>query len=208
MKFSSNNLHRGTTAVAALLMLAGCATPPPPAPREPTSYLVLLENADGSTGQVIVNGPKGSTVLNKAGLGAELDGSSSKPFVVNTDKLTKDFGAAMAAKSVPPKTFLLYFEAGGAKLTSESAALIPNILSELGHRPAPDLSVIGHTDTAGDATANEALGLTRAQQISQLLNAGKSLTIEVTSHGERNLLVQTPDNTAEPKNRRVEVTVR
>jgi peptidoglycan-associated lipoprotein len=208
MKFSSNNLHRGTTAVAALLMLAGCATPPPPAPREPTSYLVLLENADGSTGQVIVNGPKGSTVLNKAGLGAELDGSSSKPFVVNTDKLTKDFGAAMAAKSVPPKTFLLYFEAGGAKLTSESAALIPNILSELGHRPAPDLSVIGHTDTAGDATANEALGLTRAQQISQLINAGKSLTIEVTSHGERNLLVQTPDNTAEPKNRRVEVTVR
>lgn len=208
MKFSSNNLHRGTTAIAALLMLAGCATPPPPAPREPTSYLVLLENADGSTGQVIVNGPKGSTVLNKAGLGAELDGSSSKPFVVNTDKLTKDFGAAMAAKSVPPKTFLLYFEAGGAKLTSESAALIPNILSELGHRPAPDLSVIGHTDTAGDATANEALGLTRAQQISQLLNAGKSLTIEVTSHGERNLLVQTPDNTAEPKNRRVEVTVR
>jgi outer membrane protein OmpA-like peptidoglycan-associated protein len=41
-----------------------------------------------------------------------------------------------------------------------------------------------------------------------LLNAGKSLTIEVTSHGERNPLVQTPDNTAEPKNRRVEVTVR
>lgn len=208
MKFSSKNLRHGTAAAAALLVLAGCATPPPPAPREPTSYLVLLENADGSTGKVIVNGPKGVTVLDKAGLGAELDGSSTTPFVVSSDKLTKDFGAAIAAKSVPPKTFLLYFEAGGARLTSESAALIPNILAELGQRPAPDLSVIGHTDTAGDATANEALGLARAQQMSQLLNAGKSLTIEVTSHGERNLLVQTPDNTAEPKNRRVEVTIR
>ena len=30
----------------------------------------------------------------------------------------------------------------------------------------------------------------------------------VTSHGEGNLLVKTPDNTPEPANRRVEITVR
>jgi outer membrane protein OmpA-like peptidoglycan-associated protein len=33
-------------------------------------------------------------------------------------------------------------------------------------------------------------------------------TIEVTSHGEADLLVKTPDNTSGPRNRRVEITVR
>ena len=33
-------------------------------------------------------------------------------------------------------------------------------------------------------------------------------TIEATTHGEADLLVKTPDNTPEPRNRRVEITVR
>jgi outer membrane protein OmpA-like peptidoglycan-associated protein len=33
-------------------------------------------------------------------------------------------------------------------------------------------------------------------------------TIEVRSHGEGDLLIQTPDNTREPRNRRVEIAVR
>ena len=32
--------------------------------------------------------------------------------------------------------------------------------------------------------------------------------IEIESHGERDLLRKTPDNTAEPRNRRVEITIR
>jgi outer membrane protein OmpA-like peptidoglycan-associated protein len=32
--------------------------------------------------------------------------------------------------------------------------------------------------------------------------------IEVRSHGERDLLVQTPDGAREPRNRRVEISVR
>jgi outer membrane protein OmpA-like peptidoglycan-associated protein len=33
-------------------------------------------------------------------------------------------------------------------------------------------------------------------------------SLEITSHGEANLLVPTADNVSEPRNRRVEVTVR
>jgi outer membrane protein OmpA-like peptidoglycan-associated protein len=33
-------------------------------------------------------------------------------------------------------------------------------------------------------------------------------SIEVTSHGEAVLLVRTPDETYEPRNRRVEITIR
>jgi peptidoglycan-associated lipoprotein len=36
----------------------------------------------------------------------------------------------------------------------------------------------------------------------------EDIHITVVSHGERNLLIATPDNTPEPKNRRVEITVR
>ena len=62
----------------------------------------------------------------------------------------------------------------------------------------------------GDPRANLALGLKRAISVRDILvEAGLApSTIEVTSHGEADLLVKTPDNTPEPRNRRVEITVR
>ena len=42
-----------------------------------------------------------------------------------------------------------------------------------------------------------------------LIDAGlDQAAIEVTSHGEAALLVTTPDETYEPRNRRVEITIR
>jgi outer membrane protein OmpA-like peptidoglycan-associated protein len=76
--------------------------------------------------------------------------------------------------------------------------------------PVPEVSVIGDTDTQGDAGQNVTLGLRRAGIIRDLLvSAGiDSSRIEIASHGEADPVVPTPDNTAEPRNRRVEVTVR
>jgi outer membrane protein OmpA-like peptidoglycan-associated protein len=50
----------------------------------------------------------------------------------------------------------------------------------------------------------------RASSVRDLLvKAGLNpSTIDVTSHGEGDPLVRTPDNRAEPRNRRVEITVR
>jgi outer membrane protein OmpA-like peptidoglycan-associated protein len=45
-----------------------------------------------------------------------------------------------------------------------------------------------------------------AEQLRQL--GLQNTTISVESHGEGNLLVRTPDNTAEERNRRVEITIR
>ena len=95
-------------------------------------------------------------------------------------------------------------------LTTESRALLSTIVERLRARRAADLSVVGHTDTQGQPEANEALGLQRAtsvaQQLRQLGVGDAPITVE--SHGPRNLLVPTPDQTAEPRNRRVEVTLR
>jgi len=126
----------------------------------------------------------------------------------------------MAARAIPPQTFLLYLESGSAKLTTESEQLIPRIVEAIRTRTRPGVSIIGHTDTAGDAAANQRLGQERAQLIAQHLGllprdgAPARLSdvqlsdLTVTSHGESNLLVRTPDNTPEARNRRVEVTIR
>jgi outer membrane protein OmpA-like peptidoglycan-associated protein len=70
--------------------------------------------------------------------------------------------------------------------------------------------VIGHTDTVGTRASNIVLGMRRAELLRKLLvEAGlDSSLIEIASHGEADLLVPTGDEVAEPRNRRVEITVR
>ena len=199
---------------AGVLFLAGCATPPspppPPVAKVPGSYVVLLNNADGSTGQVKVSTRSGETVLATAGQASRLAGPAGQTFEVNRDKISQDFGAAMAASPVKPVSYLLYFLPGGARLAPESEADVAKILAAVAARPVPDLSIIGHTDTAGDALANERLGLERARYVAGLLTGTRldPRNVTVESHGETNLLVATPDETQEPRNRRVEVTIR
>ena len=194
--------------VAVVGVAAGCATPPPAPPPKPQSYVVLLPNPDGTVGRVTVSGAKGEVVLEQPRQGAQFDGSA--PFTVDEARIQRDFGAALAARPALPVSFVLYYDAGGIRLTPESQALIPKVLEAVRSRPAPDVSVIGHTDSVGTPESNEKLGLERAQAIARLIQeAGlKAHDLTIASHGERNPLVKTPDNTSEPRNRRVEITVR
>ena len=198
------NTHRisALLALLAALTLSACASPP-------KSYVVLLESPDGTTGQVSVKGRQGEQLLSKARDAAPLDGSSA-PAPVDEAKFKRDFGDAIAARPALPEQFLLYFESGGTKLTAHSASQLDRIIDSAGKRPAVDVSVIGHTDTAGRGALNETLALKRANAVADLLRQRglKVLALTVESHGERNLLVQTPDNTPEPRNRRVEISIR
>lgn len=184
------------------LVLTGCAS-------KPKSYVVLLDSPDGTTGQVVVKGSKGEQVIDKARQGAPLDGTAP-PTPVDEVKFKKDFSEAMAARPAMPDHFLLYFESGGTRLTAESTAMLGKIIEAASKRPAVDISVIGHTDTAGKAELNESLALKRANEVAVMLK-DKGLKVHaltVESHGERNLLVKTPDETPEPRNRRVEISIR
>jgi adhesin transport system outer membrane protein len=185
----------------AVSLLVGCAGP--------QSYVALLPSPDGSLGKVVVHGQRGEQVLTRAQQGALLDGSKP-PFDVSNEQLQRDFGAAMKARPALPEHFLLYFETGGAELTAESQVLLQRIVERAKARPSVDMSVIGHSDTQGAADANEALALSRANAIAdQLRTLGLGNTpMAIESHGERNLLVPTPDETPEPRNRRVEITLR
>ncbi len=197
------------TATLATALLLGCATPVPPAPPKPVSYIALLASPDGSVGKVLVRGSKGEQLIDQAHYAVPLDGSTP-PAPVDEARLQRDFGAAMAARPQLPLHFILYFESGGAQLTATSLALLPEILESAKQRATVDMSIIGHSDTVGKAETNAALSLKRAQAVADLI-LSKGLRVEelsVESHGERNLLVPTPDETPEPRNRRVEVSIR
>lgn len=200
-----------------LALITGCAQQPveqslpEPEPKKPDSYVVLVQDIDLTTGQIIVSDNFGnSTTVDHAGLAVQLDNPAAGAYELDKDKLIKDFREASSIRPELPVTFLLYFKSGGIVLTPESEALIAQVLHEVETRQAPDVSIIGHTDTVGKAEANEALALKRAQAIAAMIQeAGlKTKDITVTSHGERNLLIKTPDETPEEKNRRVEITVR
>ena len=70
--------------------------------------------------------------------------------------------------------------------------------------------MIGHTDTLSGPRWNEQLGLSRAQAVAEMLRKRHIdvIDLRVSSHGERNLLIKTRDGVSEPRNRRVEVSVR
>ena len=191
---------RGAAALLLLGLLGACAQ---------KSYITLIESPDGTTGKVVVKGAGGERVIDQAGFGAPLDGSEV-PARIDPERLQKDFAEARAARPPLPERFLLYFETGGAQLTEASLALLPNVIESASKRATVDVSIIGHSDTVGAADTNESLALVRAQAIAAVIKERglkvDALTIE--SHGERNLLVPTPDNTPEPRNRRVEISIR
>lgn len=215
-----------------LVGLSGCAErlqPPPPLlswstpqpiyypqpkpvvpPDVPPSYLVLLPNADGTTGQVVVQNQRGGRqTLNRPKQGGGLDGTVP-PFPVTDQQIQRDFGAVMAARPLLPEHYRIYFVTGSSRLTAESAAVLNTIIQRSRSFSALEVTVVGHTDTQGDADANYALGLRRARAFAELLvtQGLNAVSLEIGSDGEDLPLVPTGDNTNEPRNRRIEVTLR
>ena len=88
--------------------------------------------------------------------------------------------------------------------------MLDQLRSYLRSHPAPEIVVIGHTDRVGSVQANDLLSRQRAETVRGfLLEAGfQAASMEVAGRGEREPLVPTPDEIAEPLNRRVEINVR
>jgi outer membrane protein OmpA-like peptidoglycan-associated protein len=197
--------------VGALTIACGPKRVSAPAPPSP-AVVILLPDADGKVGRVRVSNELGATELS-AGRQAVNATADKRPAAVTTMSeadVNRLFGSAIAALPQPPRYFTLYFQFESDRLTEQSRALLPEILKTVRDRSMPEVSVVGHTDTMGTAQANIQLGLKRASTVRNILvDAGLDpALIEVTSHGEADLLMRTPDRTPEPHNRRVEISVR
>ncbi len=178
-----------------------------------SDLIVLLPDPDSGTvgratvsnafGMVDLAGARAATVVAR--------NQAPAPVTTLTDaELQLAIGSAFDALPPAPQNFILNFRFDSDELTAESRAVLPEILQTVKRRPVPDVLVVGHTDTTGPPARNVALGLKRAEIMRKLLvETGLDASlIEIASHGEADLLVPTADEVAEPRNRRVDITVR
>ena len=174
---------------------------------------LLPDPETNTTGRAVVSTPSGGLVelteerqSTRVGVGQ----SPSDPASISETEVQRLFGDALEARPPAPRKFLLYFKTSSTQLTRESRRRLPQILDFVRNRSVPDLTVIGHTDTTHTVKFNMRLGWRRARIVrDQLVAVGiPAGLITVASHGESDLLVPTRNNTHEPKNRRVEVSVR
>jgi len=186
------------------------------------TLLPLLAACATATGSVtLLDGEAGAKVGAVAVFDAKSGAETGALTAANTQTA---LGGKFAAKPADPKAYAsltdtlpppashytLYFLEGGTKLTPASEVELKKVFAELAKRAGAEVQITGHTDTVGQEGDNDMLSLRRAREVREALIAqGLNPTISrAVGRGERELLVPTPDGVAEPRNRRVEVTVR
>lgn len=179
---------------------------------EAKETFVLLPDGDGS-GAIEVRGAGTETLVDTAWSGVAVDDAGvpyRPPLGMSRGALVSRFSAVLDRQPRPPHTETLYFETGAVRLTAPARARMTDVALMILDRSHPDVSVVGHTDRAGDPTLNLELSQRRADAVRNLLvSMGiDHAIISVSSHGETNPLVPTEDDVPEPRNRRVEVIVR
>lgn len=197
---------KSAITLVALLLLAACESLKP-------NVVAVLPESNGHVGAVVVTPATGgdAIVLDKAYASVHGDKDAAlTPVVLDETKVRQVFGKVLAARPLPPKSFLLYFREGSDELTAESKATLDDVFAEIGRRPTADLVLIGHTDRVGNLLDNDKLALKRAEAMrGALLGRGiPADAIILAGRGEREPLVATADGVAEARNRRVEVSVR
>jgi outer membrane protein OmpA-like peptidoglycan-associated protein len=185
--------------------LSGCAS------RQ--SVIILLPEGDEVSGQVTVVNTQGSQLLNRSWQSVEIGGPLERPenpVVLDEAEVQDTFGGVMSAMPLQPAHYRLNFKLGSTELLPASQLLLPAIVKAIKERHPAQLIIVGHTDTVESAAYNYQLGLQRARTVSERLAAlgAAPIRVEISSRGKTDLLIKTPDQTLEPRNRRVDVTIR
>lgn len=189
-------------AVAALIALFNS---------HPAERVVLLPGPDGKTGAVVVATNTGSLLLDRPYAAAAISSHGSiKAVSEDAASVHARYEAALVAQPARPVSFSVFFIRGKDEFTEESKPLVEKLKAEIAKRSVPEITVIGHTDRVGSEASNDALSLKRAEAMrGELINAGiAASSVSIAGRGEREPLVPTADEVAEPENCRVEVNVR
>ena len=184
--------------LVATLAVTGCSR----------DLVVLLPDDSGHVGQLSRSSDAGEVVLDQAYSAAASGDTTTRTMEV--DEVQSLFGEAIAAEPPAPETFVLYFKEGTTTLEPESEAEFERMREAVAQHPAPEVQVTGHTDRLGNGPDNDRLSALRAATVrGVLLQQGiESHRVSAIGRGEREPLVATEDGVREPRNRRVEITVR
>ena len=174
-------------------------------PRE--QVVVLLENEDGTVGEVGVDSPEGSATLTAPRQAVSF--SEPEATFTATAEQVGELLSTVTAEPERPLQFTLFFDRG-VELTEASRVDLEKIVSILAGRSAPEVSVAAHTDSMGAADWNLKVSQERAIAINEVLLAGgmSADRIDLSFQGEDAPAVDAGDGVDEPRNRRVEIRIR
>ncbi len=101
---------------------------------------------------------------------------------------------------------IIYFDFDQFNLSEVSKEKIKKFLNNYGS-VIDEYLVVGHTDTKGTKKYNLSLSIKRAEVVKEILISYgiKQSSIKILGKGEESLAVNTPDDTKQPANRRVEI---
>jgi OmpA-OmpF porin, OOP family len=158
------------------------------------------------SGNLVTGGTRGirlASPSNDTSQPAAKPGSTSQQHVASNKPVAAPAGG-------PAVNLTVNFATGSAELTPEAI----KTLDELGKAlSSQDLSgykfrIEGHTDTVGSASLNKTLSERRAEAVVDYIAGKYGVSpdrMQAVGMGEEGLLVSTPAQTPEPRNRRVEV---
>ena len=188
----------------ALLGLVGCA--------QLSDRVILLPGPNGQAGAVEIQSlASGATLrLDQPYAQADIRDGRIDASVTSQRAVDEAYGELSRAQPARPRSFVVRFQANSDQLTADSQPVLAEALALLPSLPAAELIVTGHTDRVGTLEANDKLSIVRAQAVSELLvKAGVARElISVVGRGEREPLIPTADEVAEPGNRRVDIKLR
>lgn len=177
----------------------------------PATRVTLLPQPGGAASAVEVRSASGSQRISEPYQVATVSRRGEAALETTTaEQVRETYPRLLALQPPEPERFVLQFEPGRSQLTDESQVQLATVLSTAWARAGGEIVVTGHTDRQGSEEANDRLSLARAQAVRDLLVARgfRPELIEARGRGEREPLVATDDDVAEPLNRRVEVVVR
>jgi outer membrane protein OmpA-like peptidoglycan-associated protein len=196
-------LKRFVCTLAAGVFLSGCASV--------NTFVVLFPEDGGAASVVTVGEGRRRTVLDKPYSAAAVDTQGNiETKTVTAEDAHRTFAEALAAQPPQPVSFTLYFETNSVEVTPASRPALDALFAEVAKREAVEVQVTGHTDRVGGEADNDRLSLQRAEAVRAMLIQGgiQASFLRAVGRGEREPLIPTPDEQPEPRNRRVEVTVR
>jgi len=136
---------------------------------------------------------------------------AQQPRVASSKAVAVPVAAATAATAAGPAVNLtVNFATGSAELTPDAIRTLDELGSALSSQDLAGyrFRIEGHTDTVGSPEMNKSLSERRAEAVVSYVSKKFGVEpsrLQAVGMGEQGLLVPTPPQTAEPRNRRVQV---
>jgi OOP family OmpA-OmpF porin len=179
---------------------------------QPTSTVVSLPDADGKAGVAELRTAGAQQTLATPYAIADVTGRGNViARVEDSLAVQQRYASTLAARPAALVSYTLVFESGSSvKLAPQFKTVLDQLLAAVARYPAPEVTVIGHTDRVGSATDNDQLSVRRAETVrDKLIQSGIAASmIAIAGRGERESAVPTADGVARAENRRVKINVR